>query len=117
MPVERRRVLLAGLGDLFEEVRTALEERGAEVRACEEPDDGAMRDALEDFGPDVVCLVAPGDKLPLRLALLVRHLDEDVPIVATIFDESIAAQLEETVPHLDVRSLAEIGRASCRERV
>jgi len=111
-PAERRRVLLAGVGDLFEEVGTALEERGAEVRRCEEPDDESVRDALEDFRPGVVCLIADGDKLPLRLALLVRHLDEDVPIVATIFDESIAAQLEDAVPQLDITSLAEIAAPS-----
>jgi hypothetical protein len=107
-----RKVLLAGLGDLFAEVGDALEERGAEVRRCEEPDDAAVRDALADQRPDVVCLVAPSDELPLRLALLVRHLDEDVPIVATIFDASLAHQLEDAVPHLDVTSLAEIAAPS-----
>ena len=107
-PGERRSVLLAGLGDLLEEVGAALDERGAEVHRCEEPDDESVRDALADVRPDVVCLIAEGDKLPLRLALLVRHLDEDVPIVATIFDASIAAQLEDAVPHLDITSLAEI---------
>ena len=109
---ERRSVLLAGLGDLFEEVGTALEERGAEVRRCEEPDDAAMKEALGAARPDVVCLVAPSDELPLRLALLVRHLDENVPIVATIFDRAIAEQLEETVPGLDVTSLADIAAPS-----
>ena len=109
---ERRRVLLAGVGDLFDEVGAALEERGADVRRCEEPDDGSMREALEDFGPDVVCLVANGDKLPLRLALLVRHLDEDVPIVVTIFGEAIAAQLEQAVPGVEVTSLADIAAPS-----
>ena len=107
-----RKVLLAGLGDLFAEVGAALEERGADVRRCEEPDDAAVRDALADQRPDVVCLVAPSDELPLRLALLVRHLDEDVPIVATIFDESLAHQLEDAVPHLDVTSLAETAAPS-----
>jgi hypothetical protein len=107
-----RKVLLAGLGDLFAEVGAALEERGAEVRRCEEPDDAAVRDALADQRPDVVCLVAPSDELPLRLALLVRHLDEDVPIVATIFDASLAHQLEDAVPHVDVTSLAEIAAPS-----
>jgi TrkA family protein len=107
-----RKVLLAGLGDLFAEVGAALEERGADVRRCEEPDDAAVRDALADQRPDVVCLVAPSDELPLRLALLVRHLDEDVPIVATIFDASLAHQLEDAVPHVDVTSLAEIAAPS-----
>jgi hypothetical protein len=109
---ERRRVLLAGLGDVYREVGLALEERGAEVHQCEEPDDAAVRDALAEHRPDVVCLVAPSDELPLRLALLVRHLDEDVPIVATIFDESLATQLEEAIPRLDVTSLAEIAAPS-----
>jgi len=58
-----RKVLLAGLGDLFAEVGAALEERGADVRRCEEPDDAAVRDALADQRPDVVCLVAPSDEL------------------------------------------------------
>jgi len=107
-----RKVLLAGLGDLFAEVGAALEERGADVRRCEEPDDAAVRDALADQRPDVVCLVAPSDELPLRLALLVRHLDEDVPFVATIFDASLAHQLEDAVPHVDVTSLAEIAAPS-----
>jgi len=105
-------VLLAGIGDLFVEVGEALEERGAEVHRCEEPDDAAVRDALADRRPDVVCLVAPSDELPLRLALLVRHLDEDVPIVATIFDQSLARQLEDAIPRLDVTSLAEIAAPS-----
>jgi voltage-gated potassium channel Kch len=105
---ERRRVLLAGLGDVYREVGLALEERGAEVQRCEEPDDAAVRDALAEQRPDVVCLVAPSDELPLRLALLVRHLDEDVPIIATIFDRSLGAQLREAVPNLEVTSLADV---------
>jgi Trk K+ transport system NAD-binding subunit len=109
---EPRRVLLAGVGDVFEEVCTALEERGADVHRCEEPDDASMREALEDARPDVVCLVAPSDELPLRLALLVRHLDEDVPIVATIFDEAVRAQLEASVPGIDVTSVAEVAAPS-----
>ena len=107
-----RNVLLAGLGDLFVEVGAALEERGAEVHRCEEPDDAAVKAALQDARPDVVCLVAPSDELPLRLALLVRHLDDDVPIVATIFDRALAEQLEETVPGLDVTSLADVAAPS-----
>jgi hypothetical protein len=109
---EARRVLLAGLGDLFGEVGDALEERGADVLRCEDPDDAAVRDALEAHKPDVVCLVAPSDELPLRLSLLVRHLDGDVPIVATIFDRAIGAQLRGAVSALEVTSLADIAAPS-----
>jgi TrkA-N domain len=106
---QRRRVLLAGVGDLYDEVHTALREAGADVHGLEEPDDDAIRDALEDHDDfDVVCVVAREDALPLRIALLVRHLDEDVPIVATVFDREMAAQLQSTVPHLEVTSLADV---------
>ena len=105
---ERRRVLLAGVGDLFDEVHEALEQAGAQVRGLKDPDDAAVRDALEEELPDVVCVVAREDALPLRLALLVRHLAEDVPLVVTVFDREMAAQLETTVPHLRVVSLADV---------
>ena len=83
------------------------------MRRCEEPDDAADEATRSRTPrPDVVCLVAPSDELPLRLALLVRHLDEDVPIVATIFDRAIAEQLEEAVPRLDVTSLADVAAPS-----
>ena len=106
---QRRRVLLAGVGDLYEEVCAALEEAGADVHGLKEPDDRAVRDALEDGHDfDVVCVVAREDALPLRIALLVRHLDEDVPLVATVFDREMAAQLQATVPNLEVTSLADV---------
>jgi hypothetical protein len=105
---QRRRVLLAGVGDLYDEVRAALEEAGAEVEGVEDPDDAAIRDALEGGDHDVVCVVAREDALPLRIALLVRHLDEDVPIVATVFDRDMAAQLGDAVPKLEVTSLADV---------
>ena len=80
-------MLLAGLGDLFDgggrRARGARAPRSAAARSPTTPR-SATRSPTQR--PDVVCLVAPSDELPLRLALLVRHLDEDVPIVATIFD-------------------------------
>jgi Trk K+ transport system NAD-binding subunit len=104
---ERRRVLLAGEGDLFDEVCAALEQAGADVRGVKDPDDDAIRDALgEDV--DVVCVAARDDALPLRIALLVRHLDEHVPIVATVFDDDRAAQLRDAIPCLELTSLADL---------
>ena len=48
------------------------------------------------------------DAFPLRIALLVRHLDEDVPLLVTIFDPGIAEQIAETVPNCRVTSIADI---------
>jgi hypothetical protein len=107
--VPRNRVLLTGVGDLYDEVCTALEEAGADVHGLKDPDDDAVREALEGKkNYDVVCVVAREDALPLRIALLVRHLDEEVPLVVTVFDREMAAQLEGAVPHLEVTSLADI---------
>ena len=105
---DRRRVLLAGEGDLFDEVCLALEQAGAEVRGIKDPDDEAIKAALTESRFDVVCVAARQDALPLRIALLVRHLDEHVPLVATIFDDQVAAQLREAIPHLQLTSLADL---------
>jgi hypothetical protein len=105
---QRRRVLLAGEGDLLEEVRDELEDSGASVHCIDEPTDEDLREALGGEAFDVACIAARQDALPLRLALLVRHLDEDLPLVVTIFDADMASQLEEVVPHLTVTSVAHI---------
>ena len=82
---DRRRVLLVGGGDLAEEVCEALDAAEAEVKWLEHADDEALRDAV-GAKPDVVCVATRDDAFPLRIALLVRHLDEDVPLLVTIFD-------------------------------
>ena len=104
---ERRRVLLVGGGDLAEEVCEALDAAGAEVTWVERADDESLRDAV-GAKPDVVCVATRDDAFPLRIALLVRHLDEDVPLLVTIFDPGIAEQISETVPNCRVTSLADI---------
>ena len=102
-----RRVLLLGEGDLADETEAALDAAGAEVRRLEDPGHEALRDALQD-GADAVAVVSRDDGWPLRAALLVRHLDADVPIVATIFDTTAGAQLEEEIGNCTITSLAEI---------
>ena len=52
---------------------------GAEVTWLERTDDESLREAVE-AKPDVVCVATRDDAFPLRIALLVRHLDEDVPL-------------------------------------
>jgi voltage-gated potassium channel Kch len=104
---ERRRVLLVGGGDLAEEVREALDAADAEVSWLEHADDDSLREGLE-AKPDVVCIATRNDAFPLRIALLVRHLDGDVPLVVTIFDPGIAEQIAETVPNCHVTSVADI---------
>jgi Trk K+ transport system NAD-binding subunit len=101
-------VLLMGGGDLAEEVCEALEAGGADVSWLHEPSDDDVRSALSGTGPDVVCIASREDAFPLRVALLVRHLDGDVRIVVTIFDPAMARQVAETIPNCQVTSVADI---------
>jgi Trk K+ transport system NAD-binding subunit len=102
-----RRVLLVGGGDLAEEVCEALDAGGGEVTWLSEADDESVREALE-ARPDLVCVATRDDAFPLRIALLVRHLDADVPLLVTIFDPGMAKQVAETIPNCRVTSLADI---------
>ncbi len=105
---EPRRVLLVGGGDLAGEVCEALDAGGGQVRWLSDADEESLRGALEEERPDIVCVATRDDSFPLRMALLVRHLDADVPLLVTIFDPGIAEQIEETIPNCTVTSLADI---------
>ncbi len=105
---ERRRVLLVGGGDLAGEVCEALEAGGGDVKWLSEADDESVREALGSMRPDIVCVATRDDAFPLRMALLVRHIDEDVPLLVTIFDPGIAEQIADAVPNCKVTSLADI---------
>jgi Trk K+ transport system NAD-binding subunit len=101
-----RRILLLGAGDLAEETCEALRAAGADVRPLEDPDHEAVREALRD-GADAVAVVSRDDAWPLRAALLVRHLDPDVPIVATVFDPATGHELEQQIGTCTIASLAD----------
>ena len=102
-----RRVLLLGAGDLTDETAEALAAADAEVRRLEDPDVDSLREALA-AGADAVAVVSRDDAWPLRAALLVRHLDADVPIVATIFDPIAGRELEQQIGNCTITSLADI---------
>jgi voltage-gated potassium channel Kch len=103
----RRRILLLGAGDLTDETFEALAAAGADVQRLEDPAAEDLRAALER-GADAVAVVSRDDAWPLRAALLVRHLDSDVPIVATIFDPATGRELEQEIGNCTITSLADI---------
>ena len=90
------RILLLGKGDLTAETAEALRAADATVERLEDPTHEELRDAL-DAGADAAVVVSRDDAWPLRAALLVRHLDPDVPIVATIFEPETARELEQVI--------------------
>lgn len=102
-----RRVLLLGEGDLAEETAEALRAADAQVERLEDPTHEELRDAL-DKGADAALVASRDDAWPLRAALLVRHLDSDVPIVVTIFDPETGRELEELIGNCTITSLADI---------
>ena len=101
-------VLLIGEGDLAEETRQALDAVGADVYRVKAPEEREVRHALEDGGIDRVVVVSRQDAVVLRTALMVRDVDETVPMLVTIFDPTMARQVDRDLEHCDVTSMADI---------
>ena len=103
-----RTVVLIGEGDLGDEVATALASYDAEVRRLEEPDEDDVRAAVDDDSVDSVVVVAREDAYVLRMALMVRSASGEVPLVLTIFDQTMAEQVAADLSNTHVTSLADI---------
>ena len=101
-------VVLIGDGDLSNETARALEAAGARVVRLCQPEEDDVRDALEDKGVNSVAVVERDDAIVLRFALMVRAVDDDVPLVLTIFDPTMAAQVRDVVHNTEVTSMADI---------
>ena len=68
-----------------------------------------MRELLaEGHGIGTVAVVSRDDAFVLRMALMVRYVDDDVALLVTIFDETMADHVRREIPHCDVTSLADI---------
>ena len=67
-----------------------------------------VREALESKSVDSVAVVARDDAVVLRMALIVRSISEEAPLVLTIFDETMAEQVAGELPNTHVTSLADI---------
>src|SRR5688500_1327533 len=103
-----RTVVVIGEGDLTDEVATALESDEARVNRLLQPDENEVRKAIQGDDVDSVCVVAREDPFVLRMALIVRSVSKEVPLVLTIFDETMAEHVARDVPNTRVTSLADI---------
>ena len=104
----QRTVVLIGDGDLSNETARALESAKARIIRLCQPEEDDVRDALEGEDVDSVAVVEGSDAKVLRYALMVRDVSVDMPLVLTIFDPTMAAQVSDMVPHTRVTSLADI---------
>ena len=115
----RPTVVLIGEGDLSDETERALEAADARVVRLCTPDEDDVREALEDKRVERVAVVARDDAIVLRFALMVRGVSDDVPLLLTIFDPTMAEQVRDMVAHTEVdldgghrRAVARGSRAS-----
>src|SRR5215207_6895161 len=106
--VERRQILLIGDGDIANETAEALEGAGAATTRLDTPDEDDVRDALDGATVDTVAIVSRDDAFVLRAALVVRYVADDVPMLVTIFDETMAAHVRSEIRECRVTSLADI---------
>ena len=104
-----RTVVVIGDGDLTDETASALEASGARVTCLIDPEEKDVRDALRnEAGPDSVAVVARSDAIVLRWALMVRDVNENVPLLLTIFDPTMADTVARELAHTHVTSMADI---------
>jgi voltage-gated potassium channel Kch len=101
-------VLLIGEGDLAEETRQALDGAGADVYRLKAPEEREVRHALEGDGIDRVVIVSREDAFVLRVALMVRHVDDRVPMLVTIFDPTMALRVDRELEYCEVTSMADV---------
>jgi Trk K+ transport system NAD-binding subunit/vacuolar-type H+-ATPase subunit F/Vma7 len=105
---DAKKVLVIGEGDLAEETVEALEVSGAQVIRLNEPEEDDVREVLDGGALDSVAVVAPDDPMVLRLALMVRAVSDDVPMLLTIFDPTMAKEMGQELKNTHVTSLADI---------
>ena len=100
--------MLIGEGDLSDEVATVLESHGRGIDRLERPDENEIRRAVEAGSVDSVVVVGREDAYVVRMALMVRSASEQLPLVLTIFDQTMAEQIAAELPNTHVTSLADI---------
>ena len=106
--VERRRILLIGDGDIANETAEALEGAGATIVRLDSRTRTRSATRWDGAGIGTVAIVSRDDAFVLRSALVVRYVDDDVPMLVTIFDETMAAHVRSEIRACRVTSLADI---------
>ncbi|MDQ3849945.1 MAG: NAD-binding protein, partial [Actinomycetota bacterium] len=104
----QRTVVVIGEGDLADETVRALEASGTRVARLRKPNEDDVRAALRDGGVDSVAVVAGEDPVVLRMALMVRAVSDDLPLLLTIFDPTMAREMAGALASTHVTSLADI---------
>ncbi len=86
---------------------TLVRQEGAQAVHLLAPDEQSLRVAFAEPVAGVAVVVR-GDVVALRYALLAEHLQSAVPMVVSVFDRTIGAQLTAVVPNCTVTSPADV---------
>jgi Trk K+ transport system NAD-binding subunit len=102
-----RRFVVIGATNPARRTCASLTARGHQVRHLTEPGDDELRDAL-DGRPDGLAVLLHDDHAALRYTLAAAHVRDDVPIVVSVFDRTVAAQVRRLLPQCAVASPADL---------
>jgi len=116
MPGAEGAVLILGEpGGLGAAVALRLRSAGTEVRTADSLSDSEIASLLAKPGWTAVAVITRDDVLALRLTLLSAHLRPDLTLWVTMFDRTIARELNHVVPSVHVISPAELVAADLAE--
>ncbi|MFJ9541408.1 potassium channel family protein [Streptomyces sp. NPDC101225] len=101
------RYLVIGETHLASRVCATLHARRHTTLHLTQPRDEELRSALGGR-PHAVSVLLHDDVAALRYALAVAHLSPETPLIATIFDRTVAAELSRLLPRCEVTSLADL---------
>ncbi len=105
---ERPDVLIVGdPGSVASALIEPLAQLGLTSTQLVNPTDGELIEQLRT-GVGAVAVVTRDDVLALRLTLLAAHVGPDLPLLTTLFDQTVAEQLRLAVPGVLVVSPSEI---------
>ncbi len=101
-------LVLGEPGGLGAALVSRLEQRGMAVEAPAPLSDSEISAYLHEERWVAVAVVTRDDVLALRLTLLSAHLRPDLPLWVTMFDRTIARELQHVVPAVHVLSPSEL---------
>ena len=101
-------VLLIGPGDLADEVRRALDGMDTEVVRLVQPNRREVEEVFDRGPVRRALVVASNDPFALRMALMVRHVSDDVELIVTLFNPVLGEQLAQLIEPVTITSLADI---------
>jgi Trk K+ transport system NAD-binding subunit len=109
-------LILGDGGALGVALMKRLEQAGVPSEQTDQLDDSQTAARLAEPRWGAVAVVTRDDVQALRLTLLSAHLRDDLPVCVTMFDRTIARELEHVVPAVHVLSPSELVAADLAEQ-